>query len=122
MRNLIVIVAVILLLPSMALSADPWTQGDLWREIAWQTLHIVDWGQTLEIADNPSKYHEHNIIMGRHPKKHTVNEFMAVSAMAHIAIAHVLPSKWRLLWQTSTIAATGYCVGRNFNIGVGIKF
>ena len=99
-----------------------WDKGDTVREVVWQGLHIVDWGQTLEIARHPDKFNEMNPLMGKHPSVGRVNTYMGLSAMGHLIISYVLPDKYRIYWQWITIGMSGACVINNFNIGLKVRF
>ena len=96
--------------------------GDSLREAGWQVLHIVDWGQTLDIARNPGLYHEINPVIGRHPSVGRVNLYMGLSAAGHLAVSWALPKEYRVYWQWMTIGVTGGLVGHNFNIGLRVRF
>jgi hypothetical protein len=107
----------------LCLSAcSTWKTQDILREVAWQTVHVIDWGQTLEIARHPEDYHEINPIMGKHPSVGNVNVYMGLSSIGHLAVSYVLPPKIRPYWQYLTIVTSGACVINNFNIGLGVKF
>lgn len=107
---------------SSAFAADPWSKGDIWREVAWQVLHVVDWGQTLNIADRPDKYHEINPIIGEHPSRERVNIVMGTTTVLHVAITHYLPKEWRPYWQYLSIGVSGALVIHNLSIGLNMHF
>ena len=46
----------ILLLLSSSVFADEWREADTYREVAYLTVHSLDWAQTHTIAANPDKY------------------------------------------------------------------
>ena len=125
-----VILLLVLALPGTAhafdwsdyFSFDSWSKGDIGKEVAWQALHLVDWGQTLDIASQPKKYHELNPAMGKHPSRSKVNLYMAASALLHVGITHVLPSRCRPWFQHVSIGVSGTCVVNNFAVGLSIKF
>lgn len=116
------IILMFLFFPISSHALDPWSKGDVAREATWQVLHLVDWGQTLDIADNPTRYRECNPILGSHPSRQTVNLYMGVGALVHLGITHVLPKSCRPYWQYLTIGVSGALVIHNFNIGLSIKF
>ena len=99
-----------------------WNKNDTYREVAWQTIHIIDWGQTLDIARNPDSYHEFNLILGRHPSVGRVNTYMVLSSVGHVTISVLLPDKVRKYWQWITIGTLGACVVNNFSIGLKVRF
>ena len=115
-------IAVIILVLFPVIAHAEWNSGDTAREIVWQGLHVVDWGQTLEIARNPIDYHEVNPVIGRHPSVGKVNIYMLSSAIIHAGISYVLPDKVRPYWQYFSIGVSGACMARNLNIGLGVRF
>lgn len=86
------------------------------------TLNIIDWGQTLDIADKPDEFREVNPILGEHPSKGRVNTYFALASLAKLGITHILPSKYRKWWLGFNIAVSGYCVGNNYHIGARVNF
>jgi len=103
-------------------AADPWDGQDIGLEVTYQILHLIDWGQTLDIAAQPEHYREINPLMGDHPSRSRVNAYMGASALAHLGITHFLPKSWRPYWQGLTIGMTGALVIHNFNIGLQVRF
>lgn len=99
-----------------------WTQADSAREAAYLALHVVDWGQTLDIADHPEKWHERNPVLGDHPSRGRVNVWFAGTALLHPVISYVLPKPYREAWQYGTIGVEVWCVGGNAKLGVGMGF
>lgn len=116
------IVIAISLLSSNALSFDPWSKQDVGLEVGYQLIHLIDWGQTRQIARQPDKYYEINPILGRHPETSKVNAYMALSGLAHIAITHVLPQEYRPLFQGITILIAGGVVAHNMSIGLSVAW
>lgn len=116
-----ILIFILLILSSSKCYAN-WNKSDTIREVVWQGIHVIDWGQTLEVARHPEKYHELNPILGRHPSVGRVNVYMGLSAVGHIVISYILPEKARSYWQYVSIGVSGACVVNNFNIGLGIKF
>ncbi len=118
MKFILLILIIILPITSHA----EWNKGDTAREVAWQGIHVIDWGQTLEIARHPEKYHELNPILGRHPSVGRVNVYMGLSALGHLGMSYILPKKARLYWQYISIGVSAGCVVNNYKIGLGVKF
>ena len=120
MKRLISI-AILILLFSIPVYADEWTQEDT----AWQatTLLIMgaDWLQTKEIARNP-KYTETNILLGSYPSQNEVDAYFLGCAIIHTTISYYLPKKYRRYWQYVFIGVEAGCVAHNINAGVKIKF
>ncbi len=118
----IMIIIFILFIPFTSFASDDWTKEDTMREVAWGVIHVIDWGQTLEAARQPDKYHELNPILGRHPSIGNVNVYMGLSAIGHLGISYILPKKIRPYWQWVSIGVSGACIINNFNVGLGVKF
>lgn len=102
-----------------------------YSEAAWQTLTIVDMGQTVTIARNPQIAKEvgpltRNVI-GSHPSTKAVYEYMASEMLLHGAVTFLLDradpgsGPWHtasLLWQGSTLGWEASTVASNFAIGL----
>jgi hypothetical protein len=108
------------ILPAQA--APPFDRGDLNRELAYTALHLVDWGQTLNIARNPDRFHERNPILGRHPSPGQVNRYMAASLAAHWLIARALKPKARKIFQGVTLVIKSGFVAGNYSVGLRVDF
>lgn len=119
MKNILLIL--FLLFPVISYASD-WNSADSIREVSWQIINFIDYGQTLGIAKNPDKYYERNPIIGKHPSVGTVNVYMIGSAVLHPVVSYFLPKKYRQIWQYGTIITSGICVINNNSIGVGVKF
>ena len=98
---------------------ENWTRGDTYREVAWGAIHIADWAQTRQIAQNPDKYHETNPILGSHPSTQSVDLYMGSVLIVHPFISAALPKPYRDVWQYMSIGVSGACVINNISIGVG---
>jgi hypothetical protein len=99
-----------------------WKAQDTALEVTWLSLHVIDWGQTLDIARQPDKYEETNIILGRHPSVGNVNLYMGGWVILHPIISYILPDKARPYWQMISIGVTGSCVIQNFRAGLEVRF
>lgn len=104
------------------LSALAWNKTDTQREIIWQLIHIVDWGQTVDIAKFPDHYQEINPLLGKHPSVNDVNRYMVVSSVTHYIISRSLKPKYRKYWQYVTIGITGTLITHNYNVGLRVNF
>jgi len=113
---------IIICLPISAQAADKWTKAEIGLQTLSTSLQIIDWGQTLDIADKPDQYSEINPIVGEHPSRGRVNTYFAVSVLSNILIAHLLPSTWRKVWLGSRIAVSGYLINKSYGIGLRINF
>lgn len=102
--------------------ADDWSTGDTYREVTFQTLWVVDFGQTRNISEHTQQYYETNHYLGQHPTLGAVDRYFIVGAALHAGIAYVLPESLRAPFQYVTIGIeTGY-VAHNFHLGIGVKF
>ncbi len=99
-----------------------WSKQDQQRQLAYTALHMVDWGQTLDIADQSEDYHEANPILGEHPSRSEVNTFMATSLATHWLIARRLTPKKRRVFQWTTIVVKGLFISNNKRIGLSVNF
>lgn len=114
-RLLILIIA---LIPSVSFA---WSEEDTQRQLTYTTLHVIDWGQTLDIAES-EEYYETNPILGRNPTRGEVNRYFLLTGLAHYGISRMLPPKHRKWWQRATIAVESGIVSHNIMIGVNIQF
>lgn len=112
----------LLLLSSNSFAADPWSEGDVYREVAYQVVQAIDWGQTRFIAKNPGEFYEHNPILGEHPSVDQVDKYFVIASLSHIFISHVLPDDWRKGWQYITIGSELNSINGNLMLGIGISF
>lgn len=122
MKTLIVALLLIISLPSFA--TDEWSSGDIYREVAWQTLNIIDELQTeYDVARNPNIYEEvgaaRNFI-GAHPSVDQVRIYFIASALVHYVISDALRHGWRDTFQYATIWIESDVTGRNVQIHGGL--
>lgn len=122
-RFLLSFILFVLLLTSYpGYAADPWSRQDIGLEVGYQLLHVIDWGQTRQIAKQPDKYYEMNPILGEHPSVGRVDAYMALSGLLHVGVTHFLPKEYRPWFQGITIVIKGGLVAHNFSIGLGVSF
>ena len=112
----------IFLFSSPSFAQDPWSTQDYVLEATWLTLHMIDHGQTLDIAKNPRGHYEINPFLGKHPSVENVNVWMGAGYIIHPVITHFLPKKYRPYWQMFTIGVTGSMVFYNYQVGLKINF
>lgn len=90
------------------------------------------------VAISSSSYKTHaesNRIIGYGAHKDRINAYFAVAATGHAVVSYALPyivkfcggndkiAKYsRTIWQSSWITAEAHTVGRNYSLGVGMKF
>ena len=120
MKTLIIAI----LLFSTSAFADNWTTGDTYREAAFQTLNVIDWGQTRYIAQHPDRFYESESgwIIGKHPDEKRVDIYMAESAVLHFIVAYCLPQSWRVPFQYITIGMKLNNTIGNASIGIKVSF
>lgn len=123
MKTIILLLA-LLALPTRAAALDwKWDRVDVGMEVGWQALHLVDWGQTRDIAARHQYYEKESAwAVGRHPSTNSVNQYMLASAVVHLTVSAALPSSWRKVWNVITILDTGKCVVGNYQIGLQVRF
>ncbi len=126
MKTIIILLSI--LIPTVAQTEESkyfakWSGQDYALEATWVTLHLLDWGTTLDIAARPNEYREgiNSFILGKHPSRDKVNLIMGLAIPLHIGIVHILPKSWRPWFQGITIGTTGACVGNNFAIGLHFR-
>lgn len=112
----------LLLLSSSCFAADKWSDGDVYREVAYQTIQVIDWRQTLTIAKHPNSFSELNPLLDKHPTEFAVNRYFVISSITHAIIANYLPSKWRPTFQYITIGVEVTAVANNFKLGIAVDF
>jgi len=118
LKNYIILFCILL----SGCATDPWTKNQVLLQGATSTLNVIDWGQTLDIADRPDKYYETNPILGEHPSRAEVNKYFACLMGTQILITHLLPSKYRKYWLSLNIAVSGYYVHNNYRIGLRVNY
>lgn len=116
---------------ALSLSIHPtrWDTETKLSETAYQTLHLVDLGQTLDIAANPDRYYERESAwaIGAHPSRGKVLAYFALTAYGHAWVTERLadnnaPRWMRRTWQAITVGDTAHCVSNNFSIGLKVTF
>ena len=100
---------------------DQWTTQDTVLELVYLGLHIVDWQQTLKIADNPDVYHERNRLLGPHPSRARVNAHFASLAVIHATVAYFMPRSGRNIFFATTISFEAGVIYGNHAIGLSAK-
>lgn len=107
---------------SSLLRIDPWTtEQKVWAGVS-TALILMDWGQTRYISKNPHRFHETNPLMGRHPTMGEVNRHFALSMAANLAVASLLPSKWRTPWLVGVSGMQAHFVIHNKKMGIRMAF
>jgi len=117
MKNLFIILFVLIIC-----SCAHWSKEQKIMEAMTAATYIIDCGQTLDIAKNPSCYKEMNPIIGEHPSKGRVKSYFAGLIVTHLLISSLLEPKQRDLWQKITLIISGGNVSRNYGLGLKINF
>ncbi len=102
---------------------DWWTKDDTTNNllVASNSLILIDWAQTREIADNDN-YYEVNPHLGRHPSSGDVNRYFLGSLALHNLIGAMLPRRLKRYYYGSQFAYRLSIVGNNAQIGIDLKF
>ena len=119
-----VVLAVLLGLGSVAVAGpdSSWSRSDTVFEITALAIRMIDYGQTLDIAKNPDRYHELNPILGRHPSVGRVHTYFVTSQILHPVISYCLPKKYRRAFQMISIGMSSGLAIHNYNVGLRINF
>lgn len=115
------LLCVLFLLFPAASPASDWTKADTAREATYLALHVADWGQTRDIANNPG-YWETNPILGEHPSIRRVDTYFVFTGILHVGVAYLLPSRWREAFQLTTTGIEAAFVYSNNSIGLKVHF
>lgn len=102
-----------------------------YTEAAWQTLNVVDTGETITIARNLDCTHEDGYLIrgliGPRPSERDVYLAMGVLAVVHYGVTALLDNQddgagpWHvanMVWQYGSIIDKGYSVTRNEIYGI----
>lgn len=121
------IFALALLAPGCDHAADFETVSE---ELAFQALHLVDTGQTLDLRHDAPRFESENAFdagwcIGTHPKPGPVWAYMSVEAAAHaavtVALVHYQAPRWALrVWEAASIVLEGDTVARNASLGMRV--
>jgi hypothetical protein len=111
-------------LSMLSTMANAWSKKDTYWEAAYLTTHLADWGQTLDIASQcgSGEYYETNPVMGKCPSAQTVNAYFIATALMHYGAAHMLPPKYRRMFQMGTIGMELSYISNNASIGLNVNF
>lgn len=128
-RNLILILC---LFPSISY-ADKWTKTDSGLQLAFTSLLLADWSQTLNIAEDSRNnyvihrpdgdylHREENSILGEAPSSGKVNRYFAGTLIGHYVVARWLNDPWRNIWQSIWIYTEYNVVTHNKRNGFEIR-
>ena len=113
--------AAVLLVANLQAS-EPLSRADLIREGTVFATTLVDWGQTLTIADNPYALREQNPMLGPHPTRGDVNRHFLASLALHLIILRLLPERFRPAFQYGSIGWELAITAHNARMGISIRF
>lgn len=117
----ILIILFIVCLPSVARAGD-WTGLNTGLEVAHAALLTIDWRQTRWAQERPNEYYEINPALSRHPSAGRIDTWFIAWEVLHPVISYVLPNPYRYAWQAGTLGLEIYCVNKNYNVGVKLKW
>ena len=121
MKALLVILFA-LSLASTSRAADKWTPTDISMEAASVALTVIDWGQTLDISNQPGRIKETNCILGNRPRRGEINAYFPAVMLIHGVVSHYLPKPYRNIWQAVTIGVELAATSINYQAGLRIGF
>lgn len=90
----------------------------LCKELTFDTLATIDYGQTHSILHSNGRWVEYNPLIRRGKE----GQYFAAIMLLHGAITYSLPKPWRSRWQNTSIIVEGFVVGRNAYLGIGVRF
>ncbi len=98
--------------------ADKWSDGDIYREVAFQTLNFMDYASTDKILGDHPRALEANPLLGSHPSRNTLIGIAAGTGAAHAYVTHIFPASWRPYWQWSFILLKAGIVANNYHVNL----
>lgn len=113
-------------LPLLLAACQSMPPADRAAELAYQSLHVVDTLQTLDIARHPGHY-ETNPILGRYPSRGEILAYMAGEAALHLIVSDQLarrdaPAWMRSAWHVTSVGMATNTVRSNARIGLKVRF
>lgn len=129
--------AAILLFPCLCLAGDlpdlgepgprAWSPSEIATEAATVALFVIDAGQTRDIGpicqrNAECQVYERNPLLGKHPSNARIRNYFTGVIAAHIAITHLLPQKYRALWQGTTMMLEIGITAENANLGLKVNY
>ena len=95
-------------------SEKKWDNADKTLESIFLALMAGDERQTE--AAQRANLPEANPILGEHPSKTKIRSYFAATALAHMGLADLLPSKYRKVLQGLSVGFEGNVVNQNRNL------
>lgn len=117
---------VLLLLTGCVSSPSTWSKETRYSEYGYQTVHVIDLGQTLDIRNNPG-LKESNWFLGSHPGTGKVIVWYVGTAAGHGFVTSALeregaPVWLKRTWQAVTIGDAVNAVYGNYRLGLKVSF
>jgi len=99
------------------------TQTQINKEIAWQVLNVIDYGQTRDIANkcHSGEIYEQNPALDSCPDRDDLPRYFLISGIAHYALTKYF-TNYRDDWQNVSLIFTAGIVTNNYRLGVKIDF
>lgn len=97
------------------------SQADINRQLIYQSLLMVDWAQTRDIAKKP-EFEEKNFFLGENPSVGEVNTYFAALSLVQVGVTLMLAPENRAVWQYVSIGVAAGNVTRNHYYGVKLDF
>ena len=116
------LVLLLVLFPSLCQAREPWEFTDYALTGAALATLAVDWGQTRNIAKNPSRFDEKNRILGTTPSVGRVDAYFVGAMLGTVAVAHLLPQDMRRLFLAGTLSMELSVIDQNRSIGIKVDF
>lgn len=123
MKKFIVVLLFILLPASSGLAADKWSNGDIYREVAFQALNALDfYGTDRMLQDHKGQVIELNPFLGTTPSRDTLLYTAIGVGVFHAVSTHFIPAKYRPYWQYTFIVIKAGAVANNYGVDLGFQF
>jgi hypothetical protein len=111
----------ILLLSGCSLKHEAYTTKDIWANVAFHTLNVMDYaGTDKSLDDFPGSIIETNRWLGPNPShKQLIISTLLVSSIYEL-VCYYTPAKYRWVVQAPAIAVKGTVVVKNANVYWGV--
>jgi len=119
----IILTVLLLIFTQARADIGSWTP----EQRAWYAAGVVfivtDWATTRDLSRRYHEgYRELNPILGQQPSTRRVDQYFALSLLAHYLIADNLSSKNRTIYLKVVTVGQAAVTAHNLNIGLKIKF
>lgn len=103
------------------LLCSPAAQASEWQAAA-NTLMLLDWAQTRNIARNPERWYETNPLLGNHPSAAEVDVYFLASLITINGVGTALPKRWSRHWFQAFAFHQALHVLSNQQLGISVRF